>query len=604
MVNSGEGPIIVVGHSSWKADDVATELHKLGFGVAATTDIGWALDEDPSVLILMPEGWESTARAMLGGFDMRVNPPPAVLLVGEEETLPYVIGPSMRFFKEPVNYGELAKTITYAIKRRTEFVRHWPKLLNIKRLEDVKGIQRILSENTGITVRQDWRVTFQHALQERMVATLSPTVEAYEHALLAPGGHRELHILACRVAVGETHFWRYSGQMNGLKTLVSNLYPQKERGDKIRIWSAGCSTGEEPYSIAMAVAEALGDHVDMEVIGTDINPVSLATARLGVYSERSLRNLPPRLLARFFDTYDHHNIVKERIKSKVRFESLNLKSDDVDGWIRQNGPFDAVFCRNVTIYFTHQLARHVVETCAKSLVVGGGMFLGSSETIHPPIPGVSIVQDTGAFYYLKTPPKADEPTPPPPPPSQVFIDEDEDGEDEPGAVCTHTAAIFHRGLEAMGREDVVTATALFEDLTNADHDCSLGNTGLALTMANQGRETEARQLLNRVVEKSDVPPEAFFILGILDERAHKPDHALANYARTLKLDPEFFMAHINRAWILKRSGGNRQFVNEMRKALSILRHTPRIPAWVTGGLGIEAILALVAEAAEEGDSFN
>lgn len=591
-----DGPIIVVGGSSWKADDIATELHKMGYGVAATTDIGWALEENPSVLIIMPEGWESTARAMLGGFDVRESPPPAVFLIGEDETLPYVIGPSMKFFREPVDFRELSRYISKALRRRSEFVRYWPRLLNIKRVEDLKAIERILSQHTGITVRQDWRTTFQHALQERIVANLAPTLTDYENILLGPDGDREIHLLACRVAVGETHFWRYSGQMNGLKSLVAGLYAAKPEPAKIRIWSAGCSTGEEPYSILMAVKEALGDDIDLEVVGTDINPVSLATARLGVYTERSLRNLPSRLLARFFDSYDHHHIVKDSLKAKARFENLNLRSEEVGGWIEQNGPFDAVFCRNVTIYFTHPVARQVVETCAGSLLIGGGLFLGSSETVHPPIPGMSIVQETGAFYYVKSEQQSVAETLAEP---QVQLAE------SPVEVAetanSHAFAIFHRGLDAIGREDVVTANALFNDLLNANPDSPLGNTGIALIMANQGREIEARELLDKVIEQGGEPPEAHFILGILDERAHRPEQALGNYARTLKLDPNFFMAHINRAWILKRSGGSKFFVSEMRMALAILRHTPRIPAWVTGGLGIEAILSLVAEAAEDGD---
>lgn len=598
MTSEGAGPVIVVGNSAWKADGIASELHKLGYTTGATTDIGWALDESPSVLVLMPEGWESTARAMLGGFDTRDNPPPAVIIVGNEDTLPYVIGPSMRYFKEPVNCMELSSAIAFALKRRAEFVRHWPRLLNIKRLEDIKGVEEVLGEHTGITVRQDWRVTFQHALQERMVANLSPTVADYEAILRGAGGAREVHLLACRVAVGETHFWRYSGQMNAIKSLVSSIYARRGRNSKIKVWSAGCSTGEEPYSIIMAVFEALGEYVDLEVVGTDINPVSLATARLGVYSERSLRNLPSRLLARFFDSYDHHHIAKDSIKSRARFEHLNLRSDDVEEWIRENGPFDAVFCRNVTIYFTHEVARKVVETLASSLSTGGGMFLGSSETVHPPISGMDLMQETGAFYYRRSdPPKPAEP----PPQAQPLVEAEPPVEEANGA-SAQAAAIFHRGLDAIGREDVNTASALFTDLLKADPESPLGNTGAALIMANQGREVESRELLSRVIAQGGEPAEAHFILAILDERAHKPESALSNYAKALKLDPDFFMAHINRAWILKREGNGRLFVAEMRMALSILRRTPRIPSWVTGGLGMEAILALVAEAAEESET--
>lgn len=599
MVAPEDGPIIVVASTLEKAEEMAGGLSPLGLSANATTDIGWALDESPSVLVVEPTGWEATARSMLSGFDLREAPPPAIVLVGSDPTLPYSIGMAFRFCPLPLDIHQLHAAVKTAHAHRSEFARHWPRMLNLKRVEDFKCIEAHLTKHTGMTLRDDWRLTFQHALQERMVANLTPTIGDYEHILARPGGVREIHFLACRLVVGETHFWRYSGQMNCLKTILARQKAKAKGRRSLRIWSAASSTGEEAYSILMAALEALGSDADVEVVGTDINPVALATARHGVYSDRSVRNLPGRLLARFFNSHGRHHTLRDEIKNRARFEELNLCSEEAVNWVQKNGPFDAVFCRNVTIYFTHQNSRRVVELCASSLIEGGGMFLGSSETVHPPIPGINIMQAPGAFYYVKSedaePARHDpavEPTKPKAEPQKA----------EPGRQSIiETEPVFRRGLEALGREDLVGAENAFSDLVAKDPSCPFGNTGLALLLANQGREVEARGKLMRVVGRGHEPAEAHFILGILDERAQSPQEALKHYEHTLKLNPDFFMAHINSAWIHKRANRNSQFVEEMKAALAILKRSAKIPPWVTGGLGMEAIYSLVAEAALGGE---
>lgn len=594
MPNRDGGPVIVVSLSADKADHIASRLHERGFGVAATTDIGWALDETPSVLILHTEGWESTARAMLGGFEMRDPPPPAVILVGEDETAKYVIGPSMAFIREPIDIDELAEAVKLCRAKRAKFVPSWPKMLNLKRLGDFRGIENILETRTGITIRNDWKLSFQNALQERMVANMAPTVADYATILNSSRGAEEIHILACHIAVGETYFWRYSGQMNSLKSLLAARHAANP-DESMKIWSAGCSTGEEPYSILMAAIETLGKGADITVIGTDINPLALATARTGSYTPRSLRNLPARLMGRFFDKKENGHVIKEDLKKRVRFEYLNINSPETSRWIKENGPFDAIFCRNVTIYFSHQTARKVVETIASALKMGGGLFLGSSETIHPPLKSVTITQTQGAFHYVKT---GETKETPPVGHKETKRPAREHGE-PPKVSDEDYETVYHEGLDAVGREDNAVADKLFAEILKANPHSARGNTGLALLLANQGREVEARSLLTGVISRGNELPETHFLLGILDERAQSPETALAHYRKTLKLDPAFFMAHINTAWIMKRLGNAKASSEEMKKALTILKSINRIPAWVTGGLGLEAIFSMVADASED-----
>jgi chemotaxis protein methyltransferase CheR len=164
------------------------------------------------------------------------------------------------------------------------------------------------------------------------------------------------------------------------------------------------------------------------------------------------------------------------------------------------------------------------------------------------------------------------------------------------AIDPEAASTFFAGLEALGREDFNGAEGVFRTLLDNNAQSPLGNTGMAILLANQGREVEARERLNAVVESPKVPVEAYFMLGLLDERAARPEDALASYNRALAVDDHFLMAHFNRAWIYKRMRKDAEFKAEMHRALALLRSSPHCPAWVTGGLSFESIVALMVEA--------
>lgn len=152
------------------------------------------------------------------------------------------------------------------------------------------------------------------------------------------------------------------------------------RGGPVRIWSAGASTGEEPYSIAMTLLEVLGDRADIEVLATDIDTDALDRARQGVYSLEQINKLDEHRRKRFFQRGSGRRAgyarVRPEVAARVRFEPLNLVAP---GW-RVSPPFDAIFCRNVMIYFDRTTQARILERFAPLLKRDGLLFAGHSES--------------------------------------------------------------------------------------------------------------------------------------------------------------------------------------------------------------------------------
>ncbi len=182
------------------------------------------------------------------------------------------------------------------------------------------------------------------------------------------------------MTTNETFWYRDIGHYILLKeTILPDL--NKERGGSIRIWSAACSSGQEPYNISMVVEEyesMRGRGRPVQIEATDISSKMLAEARAGVYCGLTVeRGLTKEQQKRFFNPKDHCLEVKPEIKRRVNFRSLNLA-----GSYQGMGKFDVIFCRNVLIYFSNELKKDIVERMAGILNPGGYLFLGSTESIN------------------------------------------------------------------------------------------------------------------------------------------------------------------------------------------------------------------------------
>jgi chemotaxis protein methyltransferase CheR len=247
--------------------------------------------------------------------------------------------------------------------------------------DDVRRLCDFLYRQTGMMFAQDKRYYIDRRLADRMVATASPSFLSYFAALRA-NADNEIEHLINSFTVNETYFYREDHQFRCLtSTLLEVIAPKKKPGEPIRIWSVPCSTGEEPYSIAVWLLENWErvDKYEIEIIGSDIDTSVLQTAEAGVYGERALHRLPRDLIARYFEKRDDglYHILPE-ISGSLQFTRANIV-DPAQTALHRN--FDVIFCRNILMYFDEASRRLAAENLFDSLVPGGFICLGHTESM-------------------------------------------------------------------------------------------------------------------------------------------------------------------------------------------------------------------------------
>jgi chemotaxis protein methyltransferase CheR len=210
----------------------------------------------------------------------------------------------------------------------------------------------------------------------------------------------EFQALVESLLTQETSFFRYPGVFEAFeKRILPELHIKKfwKNPRSLRIWSAGCSTGEEPYSVAISVSDALSfsDAWNVEILATDIGRNALATAERGVYSGRSIAGVNERQLATYFQQADGGYEVRPRLRKMVNFVHMNLNNGVYIG------KMDVIFCMNVLIYFSEERRRELVQHFYNALEPGGYLFLGHSESISKmPVKFQAIVL-TDCILYRK-----------------------------------------------------------------------------------------------------------------------------------------------------------------------------------------------------------
>ncbi len=236
---------------------------------------------------------------------------------------------------------------------------------------------------------------------ERMEATGSSSFASY-YARLRSDMNAEVEHFINALTVNETYFYREDYQ---LKCMTSDLLQQrlktKRPAEAIRIWSVPCSTGEEPYSIAMWLLENWPevDRHDIEIIGSDIDTRVMEAAREGYFGKRALMRLSPELVAKYFtDLGDDRWRILDDLRQSVRFTPVNLVEPGGTGL---HGQFDVVFCRNVLIYFDDASRRIAAENLFENLAPGGFLCLGHSESMSRISPLFDVCRYDDAIVYQR-----------------------------------------------------------------------------------------------------------------------------------------------------------------------------------------------------------
>lgn len=250
--------------------------------------------------------------------------------------------------------------------------------------EEFRLLRDFVYQHCGLHFTEDSKYLLEKRLGKRLQELNLKTFKDYYYFLrYNPNKEQELSEVVDQLTTNETYFYREDFQLRAfIEEILPEIRQRKEAEGKkhLRIWSAGCSSGEEPYTIAtLLLGQPWIDSWRVEIVGTDISQRVLQIARQGVYGEASFRNTDPLQRDRFFTTTeDGKSRVRDEVKSLVSISHLNLFDS---ARIALLGRMDVIFCRNVIIYFDRPGKKKVIESFFQRLVPGGYLLLGHSESL-------------------------------------------------------------------------------------------------------------------------------------------------------------------------------------------------------------------------------
>jgi chemotaxis protein methyltransferase CheR len=259
-------------------------------------------------------------------------------------------------------------------------------------------LRDLLHEKIGVFVEKDRLDTLLEKLEGRARAHGCASYLDYYYILkYEEKGPDEWRRVMDAFSVQETYFWR---EFDQVRALVDAVIPAwfKRRSTPLRIWSAACATGEEPYTLAMAIAEAGWSGHPIEIQASDASEAALEKARGGLYRERSFRALPPGLRAKYFEPKAGGFAIAPEITARVTFRWANLMAPLQ---IADLASSEVIFCRNVFIYFSPAAISRVVASFAQHMPDEGKLFVGSSESLLKLTGDFSLEELVGAFVYVR-----------------------------------------------------------------------------------------------------------------------------------------------------------------------------------------------------------
>jgi chemotaxis protein methyltransferase CheR len=432
-------------------------------------------------------------------------------------------------------------------------------------------------------------------------------LDQYVQELLRPvPTQRHLEVLAGCLTIGETYFFR---EKRSLDVFEQDIVPELMRtgtGKAIKIWSAGCATGEEPYSIAIMLSRLMAGlkKWNVEILATDISAKSLQKASAGIYGEWSFRGIPPPVRSAYFEAVEENRwALSSAIKKMVSFAQLNLMDDFFPPPSHSTTGFDVIFCRNVLMYFTPEGRRKVVQQLYRSLASDGWLIVSPTETSHQLFSEFITVNFSDATLYRKSSTQVGKTLTLP----AVLRDENWFGarlaeqrleNSEPAMAPVYDTSQESHDQEShdhqIDAEDAETPAASYERalalhelgryedvqqiigallLRNADDAQAM--LLLARAYANQGDLTLALLWCDKAIAADKMAARAYYLRAIILQEQGSLPEALVAFKQTVYADPQFVLGHFSLGHLALTHGKLRESEKHFENVLlSLAQHEP------------------------------
>jgi len=451
--------------------------------------------------------------------------------------------------------------------------------------EEFSRFRDYIHQHSGIYLEEQKTDSLRISLITRATRFAFSTLQEYYDLLVTD--EDEFKELMNLVTINETSFFRFPAQFEALRSeVVPRICERKSPSSRqFRVWSAGCSTGEEPYSIAMTLLdsglEGLG--YSLEVLGTDVSTNALLRAKEAVYPARGLLSVPSSVSSRFFEPTSRGHKVTDRVRRIITFQYHNLIKEPYP--LALMGNWDVIFCRNVTIYFRLDSTRRVVNNFYESLNPGGFLFIGHSETLTSISDRFEPIELGGVFLYRKPYPRKVVSF------SETIAARERDARretldkrrrareraQEPAQRRTRRAApapvAEEPELQPASAERAHEVDALLDAAREAS---ATGHTQAVLEAvasvleiepenpqafllsayahADSGDMDAAVQECHRALAIEPLLPAARYILGIIYQRRGDVMTAINEFKKTLYIDPGWVLAHFSLANLYRQKG--------------------------------------------------
>lgn len=440
----------------------------------------------------------------------------------------------------------------------------------------------------------------------------------------------EIGRLASHLTVGETYFFRDPRSYEILETeILPRLVTARQTGyRRLRLWSAGCATGEEAYSLAIALTRAIPDMKDWDItlLASDINPLFVEKAKAGVYTKWSFRSTPEWFKHLYFRKLsDGRYEILPKIKRMVRFEQINLADENQTSVIDITNRMDVIFCRNVLMYLESETAGRIVKRLYNSLGDGGWLAVSPAETSHILFADFASVRFPGAIFYRRDDSHSVKDAytqfgPELPELAHGSLATDFIGDIDLSLSAEQTLSM-HNQPTFLSAETETTSLSTFAAasthyeagdykiagemllalLGDQPHDArTLGL--MARAQANQGNLKDAYEWCQRAIRADKLNPQCYYLLASIADELDLTDEVRQGLRRALYLDPDFVMAHLALGRLAQRQGRESEAAKHFETALVLLdRYLPDQLLPESEGITAGRLSTIIRDARDEED---